>query len=140
MAEALASSSWASWRPEDSILAVYAMFIELQDEDGSHESELGILHDTLPREMFELLAPPGTEWDAPIAGEPFAAPPIPGPEVFDLRWPGAPRRSTCSTRGSRAGTSSSCPRWTRRWTSSRSAASSPAVPGASGTRFPSGTP
>ncbi|HEV2844927.1 MAG TPA: penicillin acylase family protein, partial [Thermoanaerobaculia bacterium] len=75
----------APWRPEDSILVVYSMFIELHDEDGSNESELGTLRDTLPREMFEFLAPAGTEWDAPIAGEAFATPPIPGPEVFDIR-------------------------------------------------------
>lgn len=81
----------APWRPEDSILAVFAMFIDLHDEDGSDESDLGILHDTLPPEMFAFLAPPGTEWDAPIVGEPFAAPAIPGPEVFDLRKAPAPR-------------------------------------------------
>src|SRR6185295_16218454 len=75
----------APWRPEDSILAVHAMFFELNDETGRRESDLGILHDTLPREMFEFLAPAGTEWDAPLVGEAFAQPPIPGPEVFDLR-------------------------------------------------------
>jgi penicillin amidase len=79
----------APWLPEDSILAVYSMFIELQDENGENESELGLLEDTLPPEMFAFLAAPGTEWDAPLVGQPFATPPIPGPEVFDLR-----RRST----------------------------------------------
>ncbi|HSG38129.1 MAG TPA: penicillin acylase family protein, partial [Thermoanaerobaculia bacterium] len=82
----------APWRPEDSVLAILAMFIELHDEDGSNESELGFLHDTLPGPMFELLAPVGAEWDAPIVGEAFATPPIPGPEVFDLRKrPALPR-------------------------------------------------
>lgn len=81
----------APWRPEDSILAVYAMFMDLHDEDGSGESDLGMLQDTVPPEMFAFLAPPGTEWDAPIVGEPFAAPEIPGPEVFDLRKAPAPR-------------------------------------------------
>jgi penicillin G amidase len=75
----------APWRLEDSLLVVYAMFFELHDEDGSRESELGFLHDNLPPEMFEFLAPAGTEWDAPLVGPAFAAPPIPGPEVFDLR-------------------------------------------------------
>jgi penicillin amidase len=81
----------APWRPEDTILAVFAMFIDLQDEDGSRESELGFLHDTLPREMFDFLSPPGTEWDAPLEGELFAVPPVPGPAVFDLRKAGAAR-------------------------------------------------
>ncbi len=75
----------APWKAEDSILAVHAMFIELNDENGTSESNLGVLHDMLPPEMFELLAPRGTEWDAPIVGPPFVTPPIPGPEVFNLR-------------------------------------------------------
>jgi penicillin amidase len=75
----------APWRVEDSILAVYAMFFELNDETGTRESNLGVLHDMLPPEMFEFLAPRGTEWDAPVVGQPFVTPPIPGPEVFNLR-------------------------------------------------------
>src|SRR6185295_9253087 len=84
----------ALWRPEDSILAVHAMFFELNDETGRRESNLGVLHDALPREMFEFLAPPGTEWDAPLVGEAFAQPPIPGPEIFDLRKPRRVARAT----------------------------------------------
>jgi penicillin amidase len=75
----------APWRPEDSILAVYAMFFELNDDTGRRESALGALRDTLPGPMFDLLASPGTEWDAPLVGPAYETPPIPGPEVFDLR-------------------------------------------------------
>jgi penicillin amidase len=75
----------APWRPEDSILAAYAMFFELNDDTGRRESALGALRDTLPGPMFDLLASPGTEWDAPLVGPAYATPPIPGPEVFDLR-------------------------------------------------------
>src|SRR5436305_3156871 len=75
----------APWRPEDSILAVHAMFFELNDDRGRRESALGMLRDTLPAPMFELMAAPGTEWDAPLVGSTFVTPPIPGPEVFDLR-------------------------------------------------------
>ena len=39
----------------------------------------------LPGELFDFLAPKGTEWDAPLEGEAFAQPSVPGPEVFDLR-------------------------------------------------------
>jgi penicillin amidase len=73
------------WRAEDSFLVVLSMFITLQDTDGSYESTLGTMHDVLPHEMFEFLAPKGTEWDAPVAGELFSTPPIPGPEVYNLR-------------------------------------------------------
>ena len=73
------------WRVEDSFLVVLSMFVTLQDTDGSYESTLGTMHDVLPHPMFEFLAPKGTEWDTPVVGETFGTPPIPGPEVYDLR-------------------------------------------------------
>jgi penicillin amidase len=73
------------WRNEDSFLVVLSMFITLQDTDGSYESTLGTMHDVLPEAMFEFLAPRGTEWDTPVMGEAFSTPPIPGPDVYNLR-------------------------------------------------------
>ena len=73
------------WRIEDSFLVVLSMFITLQDTDGSYESTLGTMHDVLPQPMFEFLAPKGTEWDTPVVGETFSTPPIPGPDVYNLR-------------------------------------------------------
>jgi penicillin amidase len=80
----------APWRPEDPILVLLAMFIELQDEEGQLESTLGVLRDTLPPALFDFLAPLGTAWDAPLAGGPVTQPPVPGPEVLDLRKGPAP--------------------------------------------------
>jgi penicillin amidase len=73
------------WGPEDSFLVVLSMFITLQDTDGSYESTLGTMHDVLPEAMFEFLAPRGTEWDTPVIGDAFSTPPIPGPDVYNLR-------------------------------------------------------
>ena len=73
------------WLVEDSFLVVLSMFITLQDTDGSYESTLGTMHDVLPQPMFDFLAPKGTEWDTPVIGERFSTPPIPGPEVYNLR-------------------------------------------------------
>jgi len=73
------------WVPEDTVLVIDAMFLDLQHGDGSYESDVGLVHDLLPQPVAELLAPIGTELDAPIVGAPMAMPPIPGPEVFDLR-------------------------------------------------------
>jgi penicillin G amidase len=75
----------APWKAEDSILVTFAMFIELQDPDGSHELSLGVMHDLLPGPLFDFLAQSGSEWDAPLLGEPMQTPPVPGPEVIDLR-------------------------------------------------------
>jgi penicillin amidase len=78
------------WALEDTLLVVLSMYFELQDHRGTRESSLGLMADLLPRELFEFLTTPGTEWDAPVVGGPFATPPVPRAEVIDLRSiPGA---------------------------------------------------
>lgn len=90
----------APWKPEDILLVAFAMFIDLHDENGSHESSLGLMRDLLPAPLYAFLDPLGTEWDAPIVGDPFAAPPIPGPEVIDLRRnpPSLPKAAALDSR------------------------------------------
>jgi penicillin amidase len=83
----------APWREEDTLLAVLAMFADLGDDDGSREAMLNVMEDTLPEPLFRFLAPQGTGWDAPLLGEPLPVPPIPGPEVFDLRTRAAAPRA-----------------------------------------------
>ena len=73
------------WRAEDSLLVVLAMFITLQDSDGTYESVMATMSDVLPPQMFEFMVSPGTDWDAPIVGNEFEVPPVPGPEVFNPR-------------------------------------------------------
>ena len=73
------------WQAEDSVLCLLAMFIELQSDPASRQSRLGAMRATLPPALFAFLAPAGTEWDAPLTGQPLAQPPVPGPEVCDLR-------------------------------------------------------
>jgi penicillin amidase len=73
------------WKPEDTLLCVYAMFLDLQDDRARTEARLATMHDALPGPLFAFLAPHGTEYDAPLVGAPFPMPPVPGPEVLDLR-------------------------------------------------------
>ena len=75
----------AQWRLEDTLLVVLAMFITLQDDDGSYEAAQATMHDVLPGAMVDFLAPRGTDWDAPVVGPAFELPPIPGEDVYDLR-------------------------------------------------------
>ena len=75
----------APWRAEDSMLAVYTMYLDLQGNGGRRESAYGLAHDLLPPALYEFLAAEGTEWDAPIDGEALEAPAIPAPEDYDLR-------------------------------------------------------
>ena len=75
----------AKWQDEDSLLCALAMYRDLQGSQPRQEAVLGLLRDTLPPAMADFLAPVGTEWDAPVEGEPIRMPAIPGPDVFDLR-------------------------------------------------------
>lgn len=76
----------APWSAEDSILANLAMFLDLQSKDHERESALGVVRDVLPGPLAEFLCAKGSpDWDAPVQGGPISMPPIPGPDVFDLR-------------------------------------------------------
>jgi penicillin amidase len=81
----LLRQSPSAWLAEDSLLVVLSMFLTLQDEDGNYESTLATMRDVLPPEMVELMAPAGTEWDAPVVGLPFETPPVPSQDVYNLR-------------------------------------------------------
>jgi penicillin amidase len=69
------------------------MFITLQDTDGSYEATLATMADTLPRPVFDFLAPRGSDWDTPLIGGPLPMAPIPGADVYDLRTRRAGRPS-----------------------------------------------
>lgn len=73
------------WRPEDSILTVLAMFNTLQGRQALFEQTMGAMRDALPEPMFRFLTTAGSEWDTPVVGNAIVRPPIPGPDVFDLR-------------------------------------------------------
>ncbi len=73
------------WRPEDTLLVLYAMFFELNDERADRDVRRGLAARILPPDVFAFLYPAGTLWDAPLTGEPITGPPIPGPDVYDLR-------------------------------------------------------
>jgi len=73
------------WLPEDTILTVLAMFNTLQGRQASFERGHGAIRDTMPEPMFKFLSTVGSEWETPVVGPPVARPPIPGPEIFDLR-------------------------------------------------------
>ena len=73
------------WRPEDSILTVLAMFNTLQGRQALFEQSHGALRDTLPEPMFRFLSTGGSEWETPVVGNPIVRPPVPGPDVFNIR-------------------------------------------------------
>lgn len=75
----------SAWLAEDTVLVVLAMYIRLNDERAERESRLARLHDALPGAMYEFLTQAGSEWDAPIAGDPMPSLPVPGAGICDVR-------------------------------------------------------
>jgi penicillin G amidase len=94
------------WLPEDSLLVLLAMFNELEGAGARVESTLGVMRETLPPQLFDFLAPVGTELDSPLAGGAWRAAAIPGPEVVDLRAPGPAARAAALVGGGAGGTPS----------------------------------
>ncbi len=72
------------WQSEDTLLVVYAMYLDLQGQQWLRESARGVLHERLPPALAAFLDPAGTDWDAPLQGDPLPSPALPGPETFDL--------------------------------------------------------
>jgi len=85
-------TSPAPWRLEDSLLVVAAMFFNLQDARGTLERRTLLVHETFPPALAQFLTTTGSEWEAPLVGEPGPAPEPPGPRVFDLRTAAAAPR------------------------------------------------
>jgi penicillin amidase len=75
----------STWRAEDTVLSVLAMYLRLHDERATGESRLGRLHDALPPAMYAFLTQAGTPWDAPLVGAAMASLAVPGADVCDLR-------------------------------------------------------
>lgn len=73
------------WLAEDSMLVALALAVTLQGAQWDYEDVLGTMHDLLPPAMFEFLAGRASDWESPVAGAPFPVPPIPGPDVFEIR-------------------------------------------------------
>jgi penicillin amidase len=80
------------WTPEDSLLAGYAMFFDLQDESNSRELALWRIRAVVPPALYALLAHDGSEWDAPLAGRARGNATLPTAAQLDLRkLPAAPK-------------------------------------------------
>jgi len=74
-----------AWESVDSLLAVYAMYMQLNDSRATKETRRGLAHRVLPAEVYAWMYPQGTSWDAPIMGEARSTLPIPGADVYSVR-------------------------------------------------------
>ncbi len=73
------------WRAEDSVLVVFAMYMDLNDSRARKEIQRGLAHRVLPNSVYAWMYPQGTSWDAPIMGSPRPASPIPPADVYSVR-------------------------------------------------------
>ncbi|MFQ5983336.1 MAG: penicillin acylase family protein, partial [Woeseiaceae bacterium] len=84
------------WQLTDSVLVVYAMYIELNDERASRDVMRGLVHRIVPAEVYDWLYPSGTKWDAPVVGEARTSSAIPSAEQFDIRNRAATRDASAA--------------------------------------------
>lgn len=74
-----------SWTPEDSVLVVFAMYLELNDARATKEVQRGLAHRVLSRQVYDWMYPQGTPWDAPIMGEPRVVASVPDADAYSIR-------------------------------------------------------
>lgn len=72
------------WEMADSLLSVYSMFFELNDETAYRDIGRGVARSALPPVAFDWLYPRGTKWDAPMVGAIEESNSFPEPEEFSL--------------------------------------------------------
>jgi penicillin amidase len=73
------------WRVEDSLLAVDAMWIDLQGLEARHEQRRGRLAAVLPESLYHFLTEPDPSWEAPLDGTRLPETPLPTAQEYDLR-------------------------------------------------------
>jgi penicillin G amidase len=72
------------WKPEDSVLVIYAMTLDLQDA-GTYERSLAALRATYGKSALDFFAPLRTPDDAALDGSTAPLAPVPSARVIDLR-------------------------------------------------------
>ncbi|GMV28759.1 MAG: hypothetical protein AMXMBFR59_08840 [Rhodanobacteraceae bacterium] len=87
----LLRTSPRAWAGEDTALVIYAMFFDLNG-GGTNKRELNLarLKARVPEPVFRFLVQPGSEWDAPLRGDPMPPVPVPDAGTLDLRTAALP--------------------------------------------------
>lgn len=71
------------WRPEDSLLACFSLFFELQDSTGQSAIKNKIMEQLLPQEVFKFFAKNGSAWEAALDGSKISVLPVPASQSFE---------------------------------------------------------
>ncbi len=67
----------APWRPEDTLLVIYAMYFELQDDSGWLQRRRALAEKARGPSLANFLYPPGEPGDAALDGSILPEPPMP---------------------------------------------------------------
>jgi len=73
------------WRPADSILTLYAMFLDLSFSTASTEEAWANVRDNLPPALVEFLLPRGNLWEAPLQSQSHPGVILPDSFQCDIR-------------------------------------------------------
>lgn len=73
------------WRAEDSLLVIYAMYLQLQGDEALLDRQRGLVMAHLPPALAEFLLPDGSAWDSPLLGDRKPGPTIPPAHEVNLR-------------------------------------------------------
>ena len=73
------------WKPEDCMLMIYAMTLDLQDEDVGYEQSLSVLRDTLGQSALAYFAPLIGPDDTALDGSTAPLAPMPTERMIDIR-------------------------------------------------------
>ncbi len=77
------------WRAEDALLTIYALYLDLQENQAEREYARGWINSHSSPAQTALLLPGSSRWDVPLLGRPPAPPKIPAypPEWWGKRSP-----------------------------------------------------
>jgi penicillin amidase len=70
-------STPAPWTAEDTVLTVYTMYFDLQEDDGLTERRRAQAEEALGSPLAAFLFPEGTSWDAPLDSSNLPTPAMP---------------------------------------------------------------
>ena len=73
-----------AWRPEDSVLVVLAMFLDLQEGDAHTKIQRGLIQSALPAPAARFVYAAASDWEAALDGSRSPAPVVPTREDYDL--------------------------------------------------------
>ena len=75
----------APWRPEDTVLCIHAMFLDLGLGNAATEEAWAAVRDGLPAPLATLLLPRANRWEAPLQEGPPRVGPLPDSTGVDVR-------------------------------------------------------